>query len=125
MKYFVVTVVIILAIATVIYLIFLKKSPQTTSANPSPTVQSVAQEKVEDIALKNALNLYASAKQTGADFTNGPCLGIVAPDWVLDIAHNPRQTIDDLAENQCEQFKSGQTKHFIELDPDGKLIQIH
>jgi len=78
---------------------------------------------ISDEALKNALNAYAQAKQKGTDLTSGPCLGIVAPDWVLDIAHNPRQKIDDKEENQCPEARSGQARHFIELDPDGKLIK--
>lgn len=124
MKYFAFALAII-AVATAAYLSIFKKSPQTPSSSPSPNAQSAAEKKVSDLAFKNALNLYASAKQTGADFSSGPCLGIVAPDWVLDIAHNPRQAIDDLPENRCPQFENGEVKHFIELEPDGKLIQIH
>jgi len=29
------------------------------------------------------------------DPTNGPCLGIVAPDRVADIAHHTRQAVDE------------------------------
>lgn len=74
-------------------------------------------------AFKNALNLYIQKKQEGTDMTNGPCLGKVSEDWVLDIAHNPRQPIDDKPQNQCQDFKDGKVKHFIEFDPDGKLIR--
>lgn len=75
-------------------------------------------------AFKNALNLYIQKKQEGLDMKNGPCLGKIAEDWVLDIAHNPRQPVDDKAENQCAEYRQGQAHHFIELDPDGKLIQF-
>ena len=79
----------------------------------------------QNLALKNALNLYAQHKQIGTDFSNGPCLGIIAPDWVLDIAHNPRQAADDKPQNQCEDYTQGVAHHFIELDVNGQLIQAH
>ena len=87
----------------------------------TPTTQSVNQ----DEALKNALNLFNQKKTEGVDFSNGPCLGQVAPDWVLDIAHNPRQPADDKVENQCKDFKEGRAHHFIELDPNGNIIKIN
>ncbi len=96
-----------------------KTLPKTSSSESPPKTSS------QDEAFKNALNLYAKKKQEGIDFTNGPCLGIIAPDWVLDIAHNPRQSVDDKPENQCADFREGRAHHFIELDPDGKLIQIY
>lgn len=79
--------------------------------------------KGDEEALKNALNLYIQKKQEGVDMTSGPCFGIVAPDWVLDIAHNPRQPIDNDPKNQCEDFRTGKANHFIELDENGELIQ--
>ena len=44
--------------------------------------------------------------------------------WVLDIAHNPREAIDDLPQNQCSAYLSGQAKHFVELDLNGDLIRF-
>lgn len=86
--------------------------------------QKTAEKIVKDEALKNALNLYVARKQEGVDFANGPCLGGIGPDWVLDIAHSPRQPVDNQPENQCADFRAGRAHHFVELDPDGKLIQI-
>lgn len=74
-------------------------------------------------AFKNALNLYIQKKQEGIDMTNGPCLGKIADDWVLDIAHEPRIPADEKVENQCQNYLDGTAKHFIELDPDGKLLR--
>ncbi|MBI4038012.1 hypothetical protein HY382_03135 [Candidatus Curtissbacteria bacterium] len=99
------------------------KSTRPSTSPPPEVVEQQADTKIDDEALKNALNTYAKAKASGTDFSNGPCLGAVAPDWVLDIAHNPRQTVDDKEENQCAEFRNGQVKHYIELDPDGKLIR--
>jgi hypothetical protein len=47
----------------------------------------------------------------------------VLPDWVADIAHRPRQAVDEDPANQCEAIRSGDAHHFVELDPDGNLIR--
>lgn len=100
-----------------------KDSSRTPSITQQQSSEPTTQPKIDDEALKNALNTYAKAKQEGSDLSNGPCLGIVAPNWVLDIAHNPRQPVDNKKENQCSEFIEGKVKHFIEFDPDGKLIR--
>lgn len=97
---------------------------QIPTISPPPEVkEQQADTRIDDEALKNALNLYAEQKKKGTDLSNGPCLGAVAPDWVLDIVHNPRQVVDDKEENQCREFREGKARHFIEFDPDGKLIR--
>jgi hypothetical protein len=42
---------------------------------------------------------------------------------VADIAHEPRQPVDDEPANQCARFRNGEAHHFVELDPDGALIR--
>ena len=96
-----------------------QNQPQVQGQSPSPTPAF----KGSDDVLKNALNLYLAKKREGIDMGNGPCLGKIADDWVLDIAHNPRQPIDNKPQNQCKDFIEGKAHHFIELDPDGKLIR--
>jgi len=34
-----------------------------------------------------------------------------------------RQPVDDDLANQCSTYRSGEAKHFIELDPAGNLIR--
>ena len=122
----VILVVIIIAIfLTVAYLAFFqKRAIAPTNLTGSQQVTPVSQGlQIEDEILKNALNLYAQQKQAGIDLTNGPCLGKATNDWVVDIAHNPRQEIDDKPQNQCAEFREGQARHFIELDLDGNLIR--
>lgn len=92
---------------------------ESAQLSPSPSTQ------VQDEIFKNALNLYLRKKEEGVDMKNGPCLGPIGDDWVLDIAHKPRQSVDEKPENQCEDFRNGTAKHFIELDPDGKLITFN
>lgn len=65
---------------------------------------------------------FAHERSRGVDMSRGPCLGTIAPGWVVDVAHNPRQPVDDLAQNQCAAYREGKAKHFVELDPSGNLI---
>ncbi|MDX9893570.1 MAG: hypothetical protein RB292_04150 [Patescibacteria group bacterium] len=60
------------------------------------------------------------------DFSFGPCLSDkIIDDWVCDIAHLPRQEIDDQAENQCAAFRTGQAHHFVELDGNCNIIKVY
>lgn len=77
-----------------------------------------------ETAVNQARLLYKQQKETGRDLSNGPCLSdALLPNWVLDIAHNPRQPIDDLPQNQCSGFREGRAQHFVELDSEGNLIR--
>lgn len=124
-------VAVIILVLGVLTFAILKKEAQaptrqsqqsTPAATPKPASASSSLTGHDDV-LKNALNLYLEKKREGTDMANGPCLGKIADDWVLDIAHNPRQPIDNKHQNQCQDFIEGKAHHFIELDPDGKLIR--
>ena len=100
--------VIVLALASV--LIFV---PSNKSAKSSE----------KDAAVKKAQQLYTTSFKD-KDLTNGPCISEeIIPDWVVDIAHNPREEIDNNQENQCQSYREGKTHHFVELDPQGNLIK--
>ena len=73
--------------------------------------------------IASAKRAYAGARAKGVDMSNGPCLGTVAPDWVADVAHDPREAVDDDPANQCAAYRSGEAHHFVELDPQGNLIR--
>jgi len=78
----------------------------------------------ETLAIAKAIKAYQQQKELDLDFTNGPCLDDkLMEDWVADVAHNPRQTVDDRPENQCPSYGAGQAHHFVELDPAGNLIR--
>ena len=70
-----------------------------------------------------AKDAYAQSKENGVDMSSGPCLGVIKPGWVADVAHDPRQDVDDDAENQCEAYRSGEADHFVELTPEGEFIR--
>ena len=70
-----------------------------------------------------AQQAYERAKAQGVDMTDGPCLGLIKPGWVADVAHDPRQPVDDDPANQCAEYRSGEPDHFVELDPEGNFIR--
>lgn len=77
-----------------------------------------------DVAVNQAKYLYEMEKSKDKDFSSGPCISnALMPDWVADVAHSPRQTIDDLAANQCPAYLEGRARHFVELDLEGNLIK--
>lgn len=78
-----------------------------------------------DNAVKKAKDVYKNRMDSGTDFSSGPCLSNdLLPDWVVDIAHNPRQKLDDLPENQCQAYLEKRATHFVELDLDGEVIRV-
>jgi len=65
----------------------------------------------------------------GADLSKGPCLvnnigeNPKGEIWVCDVAHSPRQDVDNQPENQCEDYGSGVAKHFVEVDEQCNVIE--
>jgi hypothetical protein len=66
---------------------------------------------------------YEQEAAAGTDFADGPCLGVVLDNWVADVAHDPREEVDDRPENQCGAYRNGHIEHFVELSPQGILIR--
>lgn len=78
----------------------------------------------KDLAVAKAQELWRIQFQMEEDLSSGPCLSNnLIPDWVGDIAHNPRTAADDLPENQCSAYRAGTAHHFVELDQAGNLIR--
>ena len=77
----------------------------------------------DEETIRLAQQAYERAKAAGMDMSRGPCLGVIKPGWVADVAHDPREEVDDEPENQCEAYRSGEADHFVELDPDGEFIR--
>jgi hypothetical protein len=68
-----------------------------------------------------ALDLYNKAKET--TMLESQCLGACG-DYAVDIVHVPRVAEDDKEENQCAAFRSGELKHFIELDKEENIARV-
>lgn len=92
------------------------------SQNQTPKENQTSQDTIE-LAKQKAQELYSQKKKEGTNFSQGPCLGTIMDDWVADIAHSSRQTVDDQPENQCLDFAEGRASHFVELDPEGNFIR--
>ena len=68
-------------------------------------------------------SLCASQLSGGANLSDGPCLSNgVASGWVCDVAHDPRQPVDDEPANQCSAYGVS-ASHFVEVDADCDLIR--
>ncbi len=92
----------------------------TVNAVNSPGVRQAV---TKNAAIAEAKAVFIAQEAQGVDFTNGPCLSNnLLPDWVADVAHNPREDVDDVAENQCSAYRNGTAHHYVELDPNGQLI---
>lgn len=79
-----------------------------------------------DRAISAAMDAYADAGAKGIALDDGPCIAenlSGLDDWVVDIAHEPREDVDDLSENQCQRYRDGEASHFVELTPAGELIR--
>jgi hypothetical protein len=79
-------------------------------------------------AIGQAQVAFQQAKVAGQDLSAGPCIAESLPapgltDWVADVAHDPRQPVDDQPQNQCQRFRNGDAHHFVELTPTGQLIR--
>ena len=82
----------------------------------------------KEIAIQKCIEECKNAMIRGVDLSNGPCLlesiaGL--NDWVCDVAHSPRQPVDNLPENQCSSFREGRAKHFVEVDTACNLIRVY
>jgi hypothetical protein len=79
-------------------------------------------------AIGQAQVAFQQAKVAGRDLSVGPCIAETLPapgldDWVADVAHDPRQSVDDEPQNQCQRYRDGDAHHFVELSPTGQLIR--
>jgi hypothetical protein len=76
---------------------------------------------------QECVNLCKAELEKGTDLSKGPCLSnALAEDteWVCDVAHEPRELVDNDAENQCSAYREGTAKHFVEVSPTCELIRV-
>lgn len=81
----------------------------------------------EQTLINACIQACQNAKAQGTNLESGPCLLNPMPQnnsWVCDVAHNPRQEIDNLPENQCSAFTHGEANHFIEVTPNCEFIRM-
>jgi hypothetical protein len=88
-------------------------------------VESESGKLVSDSVANKCVSECKLIKDKGIDLSNGPCLGIIATDWVCDVAHNPRQSVDNLPQNKCEDYQNGNANNFVEVDESCNLISVN
>lgn len=77
-----------------------------------------------DSPTSRCITMCRDERAKGMNFSSGPCLSNqVSEDWVCDVAHDPREEIDNSPENQCDGFRNGSARHFVEVDTDCNLIR--
>jgi hypothetical protein len=80
----------------------------------------------KDKAISACIDECLSRLDAGEDLSVGPCLLNPIPDlpdWVCDVAHDPRESVDNRPENQCSAFREGRSHHFVEVNPSCELIK--
>lgn len=104
-------------IVSVIYVFIINKS----IAPFAPQSPELVKRTITDICIATCEVKLNSSQ----DISNGPCLSQEGgeSDWVCDVAHNPREAVDDLPENQCNAFRNGTAHHFVEVDENCNLIR--
>lgn len=82
------------------------------------------------VAVKECQHLCYYAKAQDINLAPGPCLSDLfesqwnVPDWVCDVAHSPRQPVDNLPQNQCTAYREGKAHHFVEVDENCNVIRV-
>ena len=104
----------------------------TSDAVNATTGISAARAKIDQadpqLAEIECVALCQSALTQGTDLSAGPCLGNPIPrlaTWVCDVAHQPRQAVDNRQDNQCPAFREGVAKHFVEVDENCQVIATY
>ncbi len=74
--------------------------------------------------IEKCISLCEEAREKGIDLSKGPCLSNnLAPGWVCDVAHWPREAVDNDPENQCSEYGKSAWA-FVEVGPDCKPIRV-
>ncbi|MDD5111339.1 MAG: hypothetical protein PHG85_02210 [Candidatus Altiarchaeota archaeon] len=97
-------------------------------SSPPPTDAQIQEVEMPDseIAADSCVEACMRELAGGKDMRNGPCLSEqVIPDWVCDVAHSPREDVDNLPSNQCEAFGDGFAAHFVEVSPDCEILRVY
>lgn len=84
--------------------------------------QSLEEEKAKSTCIEEC----KKALSGGKDLSSGPCLlNLIKeiPNWVCDVAHAPRELVDNLEENECSIYREGRASHFIEFNPNCDFIR--
>ena len=94
---------------------------EQTPYEPLPSEDPLA---YKEIAINECIDECKQALREGVDLNNGPCLrNEFIDEWVCDVAHNPRQDVDNDPANQCPAYMAAEAHHFVEVGPECELIR--
>ena len=79
----------------------------------------------DEFMKEKAINLCVKkCKESSGDLSSGPCLdGDIINDWACDVAHFPREYVDNLPENQCNSYREPVSSNFVEISTDCGVIK--
>ena len=78
----------------------------------------------QTVAINKCIELCKEELKKNIDLSNGPCLSNnITQNYVCDIAHSPREPVDNIRQNQCSEFGK-KRQHFVELDESCNLIRV-
>jgi hypothetical protein len=109
-------------ISTLILAVFLSGCvEQPEQQTTTTTTAQTPKEKAKAACMQKCLD----ALSAGQNLSNGPCLdNKIAEGWVCDVAHSPRQAMDNEKANQCSEY--GITANsFVEVDPSCNFIRAY
>ncbi|MBU1165155.1 hypothetical protein KKA15_06390 [Patescibacteria group bacterium] len=121
---------ILLVLAVIGVITYFVHAPQGDD-QPQSSIENIVGAKgdaEETIARAKCIELckVKTIESSEAYFNLGPCLsGQIIPDWACDVAHNPRQAVDNDPVNQCPEFIAGQAHHFVEVDINCNFINSY
>ena len=100
----------------------------TTEAIVDQITIDTKTESIVDQAIAKCTRECKDRIELGFNLSKGPCLSDedinwMIEDWVCDVAHSPREEIDNLPENQCQAFREENAHHFVEVSPICELIK--
>ncbi|MFZ5392538.1 MAG: hypothetical protein ACOZAR_05140 [Patescibacteria group bacterium] len=80
----------------------------------------------DEVLLNEARSFFFEKKAaySAADWVQGPCLGKMNDEWVVDVVHNPRLPLDNDQANQCPDYYNKIVAHYILIDMDGKVVEM-
>ena len=117
-RYRLVTIVSFISITLTIVLFIIASSLYNRANNHSNTEMNTA--------INKCIALCQKQLQSNRNLSKGPCLSNnITPNWVCDVAHNPRAAVDNDPNNQCRSFRKGLAHHFVEVDTHCKLIRYY
>jgi hypothetical protein len=103
--------VVVVVTAGMAYFLLVPRGPVVTDA---------------DRARYACIFLCKAARGEGMYLGDGPCLSTGTAwemeDWVCDVAHWPREEVDNLPENQCPDYGVS-ASHFVEVSPECGFIR--